>query len=203
MNLSTVEDNNSAQSTENAQRVVANGIARPNVKDTDKYFPFQWIITTIITFSTWNRPVLKRQADEIVSTESDSKRLRLDDISGETIAHILEVVNDPKKMLGPEVLTTQSLIQLEKKNHSIVILERVSWKRAQRWSSQARRKKRFNLIPRCWQLSDAESVEADHVLAGRTSEYFFPSTAAYAQRIHHPFGFRLVRSFNIVSLLQL
>jgi len=78
-----VEDNNSAQSTENAQRVVANGIARPNVKDTDK-------------------PVLKRQADEIVSTESDSKRLRLDDISGETIAHILEVVNDPKKMLGPE-----------------------------------------------------------------------------------------------------
>jgi len=72
-----------AQSTEPAQRVVAGGIVRSNSKDAEK-------------------PILKRQAADTLATESDSKRLRLDDISGETIAQILQVVNDPKKMLGPE-----------------------------------------------------------------------------------------------------
>ena len=49
------------------------------------------------------RPLLKRQATDDLVTESDNKRIRLDDISGETIAQILQIVNDPKKMLGPEV----------------------------------------------------------------------------------------------------
>jgi histone acetyltransferase len=36
--------------------------------------------------------------------EGDAKRVRLDnDISEETVATILAVINDPKKMLGPEV----------------------------------------------------------------------------------------------------
>lgn len=51
--------------------------------------------------------MLKRQADNESSTEGDTKRLRLsDDISEETVAQILAVINDPKKMLGPEVSLT-------------------------------------------------------------------------------------------------
>jgi len=53
------------------------------------------------------RPILKRQAGESLTTESDCKKLRLDDVSGETIAQILQVINDPKKMLGPEVRSIQ------------------------------------------------------------------------------------------------
>lgn len=45
---------------------------------------------------------IKRAATD--GTEGESKRQRLDDdIAEETVARILEVINDPKKMLGPEV----------------------------------------------------------------------------------------------------
>ncbi|EFX74096.1 hypothetical protein DAPPUDRAFT_307456 [Daphnia pulex] len=47
--------------------------------------------------------LLKRQVDNEPSVEGDAKRVRLDnDISEETVATILAVINDPKKMLGPE-----------------------------------------------------------------------------------------------------
>jgi len=46
---------------------------------------------------------IKRSADGAFN-EAESKRQRLDDdIAEETVARILEVINDPKKMLGPEV----------------------------------------------------------------------------------------------------
>ncbi len=48
--------------------------------------------------------MLKRQVDNEPGVEGDAKRVRLDnDISEETVAQILAVINDPKKMLGPEV----------------------------------------------------------------------------------------------------
>lgn len=73
----------SVQPAEATQRSVPGGIARSNSRDSEK-------------------PILKRQAGESLTTESDCKKLRLDDVSGETIAQILQVINDPKKMLGPE-----------------------------------------------------------------------------------------------------
>ena len=57
------------------------------------------------------RPALvpKRSADEMMQSwsegSSESKKLRLDegdDINEETVARILDGINDPKKMLGPE-----------------------------------------------------------------------------------------------------
>lgn len=50
------------------------------------------------------RVVVKRQAEDDSTGENDVKRKRFDDdISEETVAQILAVINDPKKMLGPEV----------------------------------------------------------------------------------------------------
>lgn len=46
---------------------------------------------------------MKRSAEEISSEVASIKRQRLDDIAEETVAQILAVINDPKKMLGPEV----------------------------------------------------------------------------------------------------
>lgn len=48
--------------------------------------------------------MLKRNVDEDSINEIDAKRFRFEcDIADETIAQILAVINDPKKMLGPEV----------------------------------------------------------------------------------------------------
>ena len=56
------------------------------------------------SFLFGNRNTIKRQADEDSTSDGDFKRLRLDDdISEETVTQILAVINDPKKMLGPEV----------------------------------------------------------------------------------------------------
>jgi hypothetical protein len=61
-------------------------------------------MSTWKSFSIWIRNLLKRQVDSEPSVEGDAKRVRLDnDISEETVATILAVINDPKKMLGPEV----------------------------------------------------------------------------------------------------
>jgi hypothetical protein len=57
--------------------------------------------------------LLKRQVEIESSLEGDPKRVRLDDdISEETVATILAVINDPKKMLGPEVSLAQLQIYL-------------------------------------------------------------------------------------------
>lgn len=59
------------------------------------------------------RNLLKRQVEIESSLEGDPKRVRLDDdISEETVATILAVINDPKKMLGPEVSLAQLQIYL-------------------------------------------------------------------------------------------
>lgn len=80
-----IKDENVAQPGEATfHRLTTNGIVRSISKDAEKN-------------------LLKRQADNESSTEGDTKRLRLsDDISEETVAQILAVINDPKKMLGPE-----------------------------------------------------------------------------------------------------
>ena len=89
---------------ESGQRASEIGIVRSNSKEAEKYdLSFKKIrspiFSTVIHFS---RPILKRQAVDNLST-ADCKKIRLDDISEETVAQILQVINDPKKMLGPEV----------------------------------------------------------------------------------------------------
>lgn len=65
-------------------RITSSGIFRMSSKDAE-------------------RSHVKRQATDM-GNDMDVKRQRFeDDVSEETVAQILTVINDPKKMLGPEV----------------------------------------------------------------------------------------------------
>lgn len=73
-----------SQSEMTHHRITSSGIFRMSSKDAE-------------------RSQLKRQAMDM-GNEMDIKRQRFEgDVAEETIAQILTVIDDPKKMLGPEV----------------------------------------------------------------------------------------------------
>lgn len=102
----TVEENVTQPSQVGYELVtVTSGIVRPVSKDSDRW---ELYFRVSHTQTNWcfirKRVVIKRQAEDDSTGENDMKRKRFDeDISEETVAQILAVINDPKKMLGPEV----------------------------------------------------------------------------------------------------